>query len=368
MYRRDTVAPLGRGKVLYLTGTPYEQGMQLGQGAADLIHENVRRAARLRDEVAVGRDQADYHAITRQNAAWVERVYPELLEELTGIAEGADVNYEELLSLNLNGHIAYVYSTMLACTQVLATGPATVDGKTYIGKTRDLARGPLLQVFLHREYPDGSYLNEIQTAGRMTIPDGINQYGVSLTCSGQWSPRVTVDLARADSAWLTLNLQPILRQARTATEAIQMIEEQPRASGMQVLVADGTRAVALEVTDQVVRAFDAEEGIVIRTNHYFAPDLQHLVPTYEENQSSYDRYARVREIVTEHYGHISMHDILAILSDHSLPPTDSICRHGDGDRRSKTCAATINCPEDRTMWATLGNPCEAIQAIGRPGD
>lgn len=241
MYRRDDVAPLGRGKVLYLKGTPYEQGRQLGQGAADLIHENVRRASRLRDQVAAGRDQADYHAVTRKNETFAARAFPELLEELTGIAEGADVAYDELLSLNLNGHIAYVYSAMLACTQVLATGPATADGKTYIGKTRDLSRGPLLQVFLHREYDDGTYLNEIQTAGRMTIPDGINQYGVSLTCSGQWSPRVTVDLARADSAWLNLNLQPILRQACTADDAIRMIEEQPRASGMHVLVADGAR-------------------------------------------------------------------------------------------------------------------------------
>ena len=43
-------------------------------------------------------------------------------------------------------------------------------------------------------------------------------------------------------------------------------------------------------------------------------------------------------------------------------------RHGDGDSESLTCAATIACPEDRTLWATLGNPCEAIQAIGLPGD
>src|SRR6266536_1573221 len=234
MYRKADVAALGQGKVLYLKGTPYEQGKQLGRGAAELIHENIRRAIRYRDEVAAGRDQADYHAITRKNAAWAGRVFPELLDELSGIAEGANCDYEELLSLNLNTHIAYVYSAMLSCTQVLATGPATANGKTYVGKTRDLSRGPLLQVLLRREYEDGTWINEIQTAGRMTIPDGINQYGVSLTCSGQWSPRVMVDLSRADGAWLTLNLQPILRRAKTADEAIQMIEEQPRASGMHV--------------------------------------------------------------------------------------------------------------------------------------
>jgi hypothetical protein len=119
-------------------------------------------ATRLRDEVAAGRDQADYHAVTRANERWAARVFPELLDELSGIADGANADYEELLSLNLNGHIAYIYTTTLACTQVLATGPATWDGKTYVGKTRDLSRGPLLQVLLHREYDDGSFLNEIQ--------------------------------------------------------------------------------------------------------------------------------------------------------------------------------------------------------------
>lgn len=366
MRQRASVAPSARGKVLYLSGTPYEQGKQLGQGAADLIHENVARATRLRDEIAAGRDQADYHAVTRRNEQWVAHVFPELLDELSGIAEGANVDYEELLSLNLNGHIAYVYSTQLACTQVLATGTATVDGKTYQGKTRDLSRGPLKQVLLHRQYPDGSYLNQIQTAGRMTIPDGINQWGVSLSCSGQWSPRVKVDLDRAHEAWLTLNLQPILRQAKSADEAVQMIEEQPRASGMHVFVADGTRAVSCEVTDKVVRTFEAEHGILVRTNHYLAPDLASMVPTYEENHSSYDRFARATEMVRERHGRISMHDILTILSDHSAPPLDSICRHGDGDLESLTCAATISCPEDRTLWATLGPPCESIQAVGLP--
>src|SRR2546423_13218029 len=115
MRKFANVGTLGRGKVLYLKGTPYEQGKQLGRGAADLIHENVRRASRLRDDVAAGRDQTDYHAVTRRNEKFAGRVFPELLDELSGIAEAANVDYEELLSLNLNGHIAYEYSTMLAC-------------------------------------------------------------------------------------------------------------------------------------------------------------------------------------------------------------------------------------------------------------
>jgi isopenicillin-N N-acyltransferase-like protein len=367
MRRRADVAALGDSKVLYLKGTPYEQGKQLGRGAAEQIRENMRRAALFRDQVAAGRDQADYHALTRQNERWVATVYPELLDELSGIAEGANVDYGDLLSMNLNTHISHIYSATLACTQVLATGPATADGKTYIGKTRDLAKGPLLAVLLQREYDDGSFINEVHTAGRMTIPDGVNEHGVAVTCSGQWSPRVKVDLRRADSAWMTLNLQIALRQAKTIGEAIEILREQPRASGMQVLVADGTRAAALEVTDDQLHVFEPDDGLLVRTNHYFSPELAHLRPTREENHGTFDRYERAREIVEERQGAIGMTDLLRVLSDHAEPPKESICRHGDGDPEGRTIAATFVCPEERIVWTTLGPPCLGIQAVGRPG-
>jgi isopenicillin-N N-acyltransferase-like protein len=368
MLRHGDVSRLGTGKVLYLKGTPYEQGRQLGKGAADLIRENLMRARTQRKEVTSGRDLTDYDAVTRRNEQWVALVFPELLEEITGIAEGAEVDYLDLLNMNLNSQLSYVYSTELECTQALAMGPATIDGKTYIGKTRDLSRGPVLQVVLHREYEDGGYTNELKTAGRMTILDGINQHGVSLTCSGQWSPRVRVDVSRANSAWLLMNLQPILRYAKSADEAVRMIEEQPRASGMNVLVADEDKAVALEVTDRVVRRFEPKDGLLVRTNHFFSPDLQSIAPTFEENRSTHDRHTRAGEILRGRHGRIGALDILRLLSDHSEPPMESICRHGDVEGQSRTYAATINCPQDRTMWVTLGNPCEGIQVVGRPGE
>ena len=74
----------------------------------------------------------------------------------------------------------------------------------------------------------------------------------------------------------------------------------------------------------------------------------------------------------QRHGTISMHDILRILSDHSEPPVQSICRHPsvakDGAQESATYAATIICPQDRRMWALFGNPCEGIQAVGVPGE
>ena len=71
MLRRAEVAPLGNGKVLYLRGTPYQQGKQLGEGAAELIQENIRRASQLRHRIAPDLDLRAYRAMTRRNEKWV---------------------------------------------------------------------------------------------------------------------------------------------------------------------------------------------------------------------------------------------------------------------------------------------------------
>ena len=87
-----------------------------------------------------------------------------------------------------------------------------------------------------------------------------------------------------------------------------------------------------------------------------------------ENRGTYDRRARACELAEQRRGSISMHDILRILSDHSEPPVQSICRHPATSEDGATYAASIICPQDRRMWALFGNPCEGIQAVGVPGE
>lgn len=370
MLKAPGAARLGDGRVVYLQGTPYEQGRQLGKAVGDLVRENITAATALCDEIAAGLNRAAYRAMTLRNESWVAKVFPELLDELHGIADGAEIEYADLLDLNVNTDVAYAraYAELQDCTQILAMGPATVDGKTYVGKTRDLRLGPKRHVLLHREYDDGTYRNEFQIAGQLTLPVGVNSHGVALTTSGQWSPRIVVDLKKADRAWHILNLQPLLRYARSVDDVIRMVREQPRVCGMLLVACDAERAVALEVTGDDVQVFEAEDGLLARTNHFLAPALREVAPTVGENRGTYDRRARACELARQRHSSISMHDILRILSDHAEPPIQSICRHPSASEDGATYAATIICPQDRRMWALFGNPCEGIQAVGAPGE
>jgi isopenicillin-N N-acyltransferase like protein len=366
MLKRTRVATLGAGRVVYVEGSVHEQGRQLGAAAADLIAENVRAASALLPNVGSGFDLAAYRGMTRRNEAWVSRVYPQLLDELHGIATSSGIAYEDLLHLNLNTDVAYAraYATVFDCTQVLATSQATLDGKTYLAKTRDLSRGPSRHLLVHRQFEDGTYHNEIQLAGLLTLPVGVNSHGVAVGTSGQWSSRVVVDLSRGDAAWHIPNLQPVLREARSADQALEMMREQPRVAGMNMTVADTHKAYALEITANQVEVFEPQDGLLVRTNHYLSPVLQHLAPTLEENRGTFDRYARAWQMACECRGRIGVQDLVRILSDHSEPPVESICRHGDAGGETRTYSAMVICAQDRSMWGMLGNPCEGIQMLG----
>jgi hypothetical protein len=87
------VARLGTGKVLYLSGSAYQQAVQLGQGAADLIEANLLEQRAVREQVTGGLNLPAYQAMMRRAEKWVEGVFPELLDEIHGVAEGSGLDY-----------------------------------------------------------------------------------------------------------------------------------------------------------------------------------------------------------------------------------------------------------------------------------
>jgi isopenicillin-N N-acyltransferase-like protein len=345
---------------LRLRGTAYQHGLQLGRAAAELIARNIRDHQAARDARPL--DPAEYALRTRANEAWVASVYPELLDELEGIADSTGLDYLDLLDLNVNTDVAYARASAaglvpaLDCTQVLASGAATADGKTYLGKTRDLSRGPSRHVLLRREYDDGASRVELQIAGLLTLPIGLNQHGLALTTSGQWS-RVAPDPGRGETAWHILNLQPLLRHASSVDEVIEQVREQPRLVGLNLMAADRRRAVALEMSDRAVHVHEPEGGLLVRTNHYLSPELAHLAPTRAENPGTFERFERETALARARRGRLGRKDVWRILRDHATPPTESICRHTSPGNSARTCSATVMCPQDGSLSATLGAPC-----------
>ena len=74
--------------VVRATGTPFERGRAIGRGLGEAIEHSLAFVRRYLDVHGVGSARAD-HVVAPQVAA-AEDAVPQLVEQLRGLAEGAD--------------------------------------------------------------------------------------------------------------------------------------------------------------------------------------------------------------------------------------------------------------------------------------
>jgi isopenicillin-N N-acyltransferase-like protein len=263
---------------LILDGDARHMGRLHGQGARDDIRFNVAAVRRdIAADMRRGRHY-DYDAALDRNLAFLEREAPEVLDEISGIAEGASLPFRDVLLLNVPLFIAAQFLPQ-DCTQVLLMPPATADGRTYLAKTRDLGNGGFKQVVLHRRYAGGPELIEVHTAGSVTWPgSGLSSHGVAIATSGVWSRRTTIDLDRIGRAWFLINPHLLLRESRSLDDLWERLQAQPRVTGLNIVAADQAGGAAIEATADGALRHQAEDGVIVRSNHYLAPALAEVSP------------------------------------------------------------------------------------------
>jgi isopenicillin-N N-acyltransferase-like protein len=348
----------GPAPIIQLRGTPREQGYIHGQCAREEILTNVITVRRTIAADAASR--RDYTAALTWNEAFMARVAPELLDELHGIADGAAIPFHDILLLNVPVYLAAQFLPH-ECSQILLMPPATRDGRSYHAKTRDFNRaGTLRQAVLHRHYPNGRQMIEVNTAGTITWPgSGLNDDGVSISTSGVWSRRQTIDLDRTANAWFLINTHLLLRDSSSLDDVETHLQAQPRVTGLNIVATDGQHGAAFEATaDEIVR-HEATDGVVIRTNHYCAPHITHLGPTPAEHPSSHHRHQTTRAKIAARHGEWDFASLLALLCDHEGYPQNSLCRHADGGVGADTVYASIATIPNGELWTILDYPCHA---------
>lgn len=346
-----------------LTGTPRAQGRQHGSWARDAICENlelVQRALARKFDRSSG---LETERLLVANEAYAARCAPEILEEIDGIAEGAGVDYRDVLQLNLP--VFLIWALMpLDCSQILVRPPAVADGRTYLAKTRDVGCARLRHVVLQRCYSEGHETVEVSVAGSITWPgSGLTSRGLAFSTSGVWSRRMAVAPEAARVAWLLTNTGLLLRDSADVADFTDRLRAQPRCTSMNLLVADDRSALALEaMPDRVVTA-QPVDGVLIRTNHFLDPELAKLGPQPHENPSSYHRFSVARRSVDANHGAWTYDALARLLTDHDGFPDLSLCRHRVGGKGSWTLYASIANVTDRRFTVLLGNPCQALLAM-----
>jgi isopenicillin-N N-acyltransferase-like protein len=349
--------------LIEVSGSAFERGFQHGRACGDLIwryaellRQSSLGAARPRgvDPASAGVSVDELTRRALQFLPWFERFAPEQVEEIRGIATGADLSFGVALLANVRGEVFRVASPSTGCTAVALGRRATADGGILLGQNQD--QSPEMQDFvvIVRVIPDRGPRILMATFGGLIGYGGINSAGVGHMMN-----------ALANSTWrMGLPHYPVKRALLEQTDLAGCLAVYARAqvcsSANQVLV-DRERVVDVELVPEgpeaIARCTWAGDYLV-HTNHFLserlAADEQYL-PRLPDSQP---RYCRMKALIRERYGRLTLADLKGFFSDHAGFP-QSICRHAvaDRDRAMKSIYSVIGEPDRGLLHVSAGNPC-----------
>lgn len=343
-------------KEITVQGTPYERGRTYGQLCREEIGVSIKVYQMLFDGLK-GIQWEDARRISEQYLSLTRDFEPDYAEEIQGIADGAGVDLLDIAALNARTEIMYAQSAKAAdvkeCTTISLTPPAAEGGRVIAAQNWDfsgLLRDSVVIVHVYQE--DKPNFVMVAEAG-MIGGIGMNDRGIA----------VMLNALRAEVPCQGI---PLRARMRAMLEAENLSEAYVRGSHAPVSVAnliathkDGV-AIAFEMDSETVEPMIPEDGVLLHTNHYIGPKM-YLKNDVNHMGSSYIRLQRIRTLVKECHGKITIEDVMRMLQDHAGYP-QSICDHENPKdpvvKRDATNFAVIMDLSENCMYLAPGNPCE----------
>lgn len=351
--------------LIEIEGPPYQRGVQFGRACGDLIRrysQVLRRVvadeARLRTADAKPAEIDDEELMRRalRFLPWFEAFAPDQVEEIRGVAVGAEVPFELALLANVRAEVAGLDHFAEGCTAVALGRQATADGSVLIGQNQD--QNPVMQelvVILH-VIPNNGPRMLTATFGGLLGYGGINSAGVGYMMN-----------ALANSTWrMGLPHYPVKRALLQQTDlagCLRVFDRAPVGSCANNLLVDRQNLADVEATPDgyVVSQPDQRSGdYLVHTNHFRCASLatdEQLLPRIPDSTVRCDR---MDALIRERIGRLALADLKGFFADHQGYP-QSICRHLDttGHGSMKSIYSVIAEPDRGRLHVSVGNPCES---------
>jgi isopenicillin-N N-acyltransferase-like protein len=353
-----------------LTGPPRQRGRQYGEQA----RAQVRRSMAAYQRVFAHYADWSWAKVVRQAGRYVRAIEdfaPTAIEEMRGIAEGADVTFGDVLALNVRSEVMFAsasqgrnnLSAVLAneCSSFAVLPEASLNGHTLVGQNWDWllhARDTVLVVEVRRD--DGPDYVTIVEAG-LLAKTGVNAAGVAI-CTN-----TLVSLLNDQAAGVPYHvLLRKLLDAEAITDGVSAIISADKALSANYLLghSDGL-AIDLEVVPggaTSARVLMPERGLLAHTNHYLSPEFVKSGNWLAMNPSTFFRLHCLRSTLEQEAPDITVESLCKALSDHRNFP-QGVCAHGDERRnefeRYATIASVIYDLDAREIYLSAGVPCAA---------
>ncbi|MCE8016914.1 peptidase C45 acyl-coenzyme A--6- aminopenicillanic acid acyl-transferase [Halomonas sp. MCCC 1A17488] len=339
-----------------LTGSHHEIGAEHGRIHRHLIERSLQVYAQLFHDF-VGLRWAEARDRACHFEAQIAQGFPEILEEMNGIAWGADVDFIDILTLNCRSEIALTQADGGCSAFSLLR-----HGQQWLAQNWDWRHDQLDNVVaLHIQGDGRPALVSIGEAG-MVGKVGLNARGIG----------VCLNAIRSQTCGAGLPIHIALRkilESEDMPSALAVATHQRVCSPAHFLLADGDgQAVGLEVQPGEPGRILPRGGIVTHTNHLYADNTPCPVRDFPR-VDSWPRLCRLDALLHDELAadaDLDEASLFDILSDHQGAPL-SICRHFNPDQpaeeRMETLFSVVMNLSERRLTVRHGKPCESADSL-----
>ena len=342
-------------------GTPYDVGVAHGKAFGDRILESIRIQ---RGKITRTGLPWDYALEWSENARSALQLSDRrLVEEMDGIARGAELDRREVFALNMTVTLQRMRSpappTELAeCTTAAAFGVATADGHTLLAQNWDQAQEQQATlVVIEQRIADEPALLYVTGAGRLFL-HGMNDAGVGIVGNALACDRPTQPDRTPEAAGVR---RRALRERTAAAASKRIIELPSGTSGNHLLADAGGTAMDIECIPDGSFTVEPKDGVLAHSNHFLHPEAKaSLVDVnLKKFPDTLVREARPRGALEGGRGRITLDSVKAALSDHEGYPV-SVCSHphpNPSGETSFTLTSAIMDLNDRRLFVAPGPAC-----------
>ncbi len=350
-----SVTHAGPPPLVKVAGTHRQIGRQIGQACVEQVRRSVAKARALiegaYDQLWLDWEGAKIQA--RKYIPFAQERYPHYVEELLGIAEGAEVEFDDLAVLNAMEAVTMDALHLTKCTSLAVNSDRTAEGRVLVAHNEDWLPGDEEDVYVVHASPvdEPSFL--AMTYGGLLPNIGFNAAGIAQCCDSVYPNDSRIGVPRVFVSRAVLS-------ARTPAEAIQHALAPQRAAGYNhLLVHESGEMYNVEVSARRFAILYGEEGYLVHTNHYLDPQMRAIENEPDELIGTRVRYFRALRLLKQTSLH-TVKSLQAIQRDHINFP-NSICNHAvESDApldREKTITALVMDLTLRVMHLAWGNPC-----------
>ncbi|WP_027548938.1 C45 family peptidase [Bradyrhizobium sp. WSM2254] len=318
--------------LIEISGPPRERGRQYGQKAAGRIKKGTTHYFAQLKELSL--DAKGVAALVRDYLPVIEAFEPSYIEEMRGIAEGADVPFEDVVLLNARTEIIKLANPAIrarlktpdepdGCTGVVALPAATANGRLIHAQNwdwkRECAETAVVLKVRRDDGPDLMTFTEAGALGRC----GFNAVGIAITANYLQSDRDY----REVGVPLALIRRKVLEQEHLAL-AMRAVycTKKSAANNMIVSHREGV-AIDFECAPDETFQVHPQNGLLVHANHFVSPvALGKLKDAgIQDTPDSLYRDIRVRDLLQPHIGSITFDTVKSALFDEFAYPW-SVCR------------------------------------------